>query len=519
MLARQLLDQYIESTSGVIPTTAYNWHSDNSDVSFILAMELQGVIDLWVATGDDKARDMIDVAIEWIFSVADSELPADVKTDVTVDWGPPTQKKHLQLVYTVSPSTRRYPGWCRWINVGRPTNHGQMGFRPEILASGVIGLTIAQYIQDRQKKDEQFILSDRCVAWLNHLAAVFTYHEPNWREAHTHTPGVLFDKPHNDLLVSGYFWPSDLNGSVDNTLPGANQQVQFLVMGVLVENMLGSSIGAMEKLTRWTNDTFLPHMVIKSAEDRAFTLYDLRDNKEEPSNDLTHNQHTCPIFTYGPGMGLIPAELPRQIINQQLDVCHQGNGEMSLLQHGSDEHHNRTNSYHPSPAGLAEMLMFDPNGHRYEEMLNVMEMSLRLEMPNAMENHKTKHYWFRFARALAAQKKRAQAGTVIHTPETEKNQSAGHSVPNSGRSAGAGSQDAEGSIKLKVGEYYQLPGTLNNLGSITGIEGDTGSVHVSNWNESQGVEAMTVKAIKSGSCTIRWMSAESVGKLTQITVV
>lgn len=388
--ASELLQQFTRQHDGKIPTTDVNWSSDNSDISFIWTFNFLGVLDLWhaVPTADEKQHCLaiLQDTVRWVFTQTDVALGSGHWADVT-KYQPSerVEKMSLGMGYARSPSNQLNPGWSRY-------REEFDGFRPEILASGIVGYAIASFIRDCYDTHQDTEVR----TWLLRLKDIFQYHNPNWRELHIHSPGKLYDDPPNaGIAVSGYWWPKASNdGAVYPTMPGLNQQVQFLCMGALTEELLGESFGAMGKLRRFVSDT-LPFYLRRQGHG-LFTLYDLRDNPNERANDTTHHQHSMPLWVHGMRWGLIPRSDQAAII-RQVKSCHKVDGKFSILIDRSDFHNGRDRETHkddhPDAAMWADCLLFE-GGH---ELLYLAEQTIEHQMPDAW-THKDFHYHARFLR-------------------------------------------------------------------------------------------------------------------------
>ena len=407
--ASELLQQFRNG----IPKTAVNWSSDNSDISFIWTPNFLAVLDLWHALDDHTEKEdcieKLTAAVDWVFTMTDEALGWSEQAAVTVEWNP-LKYQVMSLGaegYAKSPSEQINPGWTRYIDVG----DGVMGFRPEILASGVIGYAIASFIDDCWDELDQ----EQRTGWLEKLADIFEYHDPNWRNEKIHSPGVLYDMPHTDLMVSGYWWPTGVGPGIDPTMPGLNQQAQFLSMGVITEKLLGRDIQAKARMSEFCNTT-LPKYMQLAGNERAFTLYDFRDNPNERANDTVHHQHSMPIFIHGNDN----ATRYQQMIINQVRYIHRLGGKFPILADGSDFHDGRDRetdiNSHPDAAVWADCLLFD-NG---SDLLDIARQTLENHVPNTW-SHKEVHFHARYLRAVKALKtgKRSSPESVFLDDDTD----------------------------------------------------------------------------------------------------
>lgn len=397
---------------GGVPKTDYNWSSDNSDISFVWRYNFMALHHLWMVTKGDRALPWLIDAVEWVLSMADDAIPGDAQANVIVDWNPKRQQLMSlpQMGYARSPHKEMGPGWSRFIDIGG----GKKAFRPEILASGTIGLALAEFIRDAGDS----IPAEKRKHWLDHLARLFEWHAPNWRDSQKHTDGESFGKPHSGLDVAAYFWPAGIGEEVHATIPGLNQQTQFLTMGVLVEEMIGRDIDAKRKMKLFCEKT-LPHL-IKEENGRMFTAYDLRAHSKmspynaEPTNDANHWNKSAVLFIEAARLGFIPEDYQDKLIKTILEVTHLGGGRMAILQDGSCEHAGGNHKSNPGIEHIVGALGFK-NGHK---LLELAEMALCVDTPRP-GGHKSMAYHAMFQRAKAQHEGKTCPAIPKATPSNE----------------------------------------------------------------------------------------------------
>ena len=390
MNAAALLEKYIESYGEELPKTAVNWSSENSDISFIWTYYFLGMADIWRATKDPRALKMCVDGIEWVMGMTDIALGKDHKADVIVSWNPKkTEKRSIgSHGYGASPSAELNPGWTRYITF----DGDKKGFRPEILASGHIGYAIACFIQDAENEIEVPLYRD----WLETLAKIFAYHDPNWRDEMAHHSGALF----HTKEVAGYWWPKAVGAKVWKMQPGLNQQAQFLCMGVVVQELLQRDIGAKAKLEMYCKRT-LSCLMLGDNKCRIALRYDFRDHSKmskaqaEPTSDSTHTQKAMPLFLHALRLGYLPKTYAAGIIKQLRDVTYLGNGQMGILMDGSTDHGGpKGDDYHPDSAHLADAMLL-PGGKG--NLLGIAKEVYANEYKNPTSDHKAFHYAARIA--------------------------------------------------------------------------------------------------------------------------
>lgn len=455
MKAIDLLDTFIEMHGGKIPTTAVNWSSENSDISFIWTYHYLAITDLWRATKDPRALKMLIEATEWVFTQTDQALGINHTAEVVVSWGPKKveQRSIASHGYGASPSADINPGWSRYITY----EGSKKGFRPEILASGHIGYAIASFIRDAfdlwvsESTPESVMRANR---WLKILARIFLYHDPNWRDSHAHSGGSIYTQP-----VAGYWWPRAVGDEIWDMQPGLNQQSQFLSMGVVVEELLGEDIGAKDKMKMYCERT-LPNLLVKDG-NRIGLRYDFRDHSKmspklaEPLSDSTHTQKAMPLLIEGERLGFIDPDLHGGIINQTRDVTYKSDGDFAVLMDGTDEHGREKD--HPGVCFVIDAVQL-PGGHA---LMPLYEKALAFDFGDfpGSGGHKAWHAYARFARVkeLSTGVSSNEASPVQPVSEPAKKKSAGGSSE-TGDSGAAGDGDSVLSIG-GIGAAVNIPGT------------------------------------------------------------
>lgn len=511
--SEQLLELFINQFGGKIPRTGVNWTSTNSDFAMIDSYYVQTALDCWRVTDDKRCVDMIADYLDWVMSMADNRLPADYVQEVG-KWGGRKETTSPQKIgYQRSPRKELSPGSARWINTGEKDDHvveHMHAFRPEILVDGVSNLVYVQFIEECG----HLIEPSRRIAWLEQMTDIVTYHDPSWREQFEHAEGVLFDTPHKGLKIDSYFWPAENGtGEVYQTAPGLNQNAQFLSFAMKVEKLTGKDLGAKDKFVKYCKNT-LPHLTViydESGEKRIFTLYDFRENPNEKSNDTNHHCHSMPFFRYGPELDCVPLEHQDWIINQIIAKQHTGNGDMTVLAHGSDNHGDGSNRGHPSFHVISECLLFD-NGHR---LLDIARMTIENEV-KAPNNHKNYSFFARLFLAEFVHSKSSgekpddrptETNQAIQLPEKEKEEKPKEEGEKKSN-AGTGDTDSDsgtpvrgaGKAKLRfrsVGHVKAIPNSKN------GQLKDDGNGLVSCINTWPNIE---LKALRKGEGEIVWIN-------------
>ena len=505
--AQKSLDHFIEQNGGKIPRSKPNLTSTGSDIAFQFTSNYLAVLDWWHATRDNRCVDMLVDGTDWVFTQTDRHIK-DIEYDVT-DWtnGKKTvQKRKLSdHGYSHSPRTEWSPGWCRWIYVEGQT----LGNRPEVLTDGFTGQAIAHFINDCRDLIDQ----SKATEWLEKLAEIFVYHEPCFKYQYTHAGGKLFNTPHEGLKVSAYYWPAanDNSGRVHNNAVGFNQHSVFLTMGLLVEDMLGRDIGAKKQAEAFIADT-LPHYLVNNGHDKVFHLYDLRDNPSEKSNDTFHAYKANIFLTIAIENGLLDNDvLQGQIIKQVHDVCHKGNGRMSVLMHGTDDHGGGYNpNNHPSAGHWQECLLWEKG----DKLLPIAQMTLDLEHKGKTD-HKSNSFHARFHRAVAlhsgaidpgpepvpapadlTNQKEPDNGSKKKSKEEKKNHSdsgCNASVGDSAQSISVDKEtDIESTIDFKERGSYQF----DDHGEIARV--------TNTWSHKFKKRCLCVTGIKPGATTLRY---------------
>lgn len=371
MNSKQLYAAFKNQFSGQIPFPVCNWNNENSDVSFGVADWLDFFTDLFLVAQDTDERKLylrrMATTINWMHNNRDEALGEDFTTEVTI-WGKGSSVRGIDG-YDASPRdlNKLSPGWCRLVNMG----DNFIGFRTEILADGRNGRAMVRALLAIKRHDGH--LSPRYNAIIETLIQVFKYHDPAWFSNRQHTQGNL----HGSIaspVVSGYFWPTTHEpGKFWSTMPGLNQQAVFLTFGIMLEELSGKSIGAMEKYDEFHTNT-LP-FYISNTNGRIKHLYDLRGiGKSEGYNDTGHQSIADLMFdpSYFQGNGDLPnAEYREGIIRQMLEVTHKGQGDFSITMDGKDDHGGKRN--HPPASAWHTAVLWPEAGN----LVPVAEMTLK----------------------------------------------------------------------------------------------------------------------------------------------
>jgi len=522
MNAQESLDQFVQQNGGKIPRTEPNLTTTGSDIAFVFTSNYLAVLDWWHATKDQRCIDMLVDATDWLFTQTDEHIK-DIEFDVT-DWtnGKRVQKRRLSdHGYSHSPRSSWSPGWCRWIYVEGKT----LGNRPEVLCDGFTGQAIAHFIKDCKNHIDQ----SKANEWLENLASIFDYHSSSFKVKHKHTPGKTFDTPHDGLAISAYYWPAgnDDSGTVYRTAVGMNQNSVFITMGLLVEDMLGRDIGAKKTANAFIDDT-LPHYIIENGSDKIFHLYDLRDNPSEKSNDSFHAYKANIILTTAVNMGMISADYHRKIIKQVKDVCHKGNGRMSVLMHGSDDHGGGYNpNKHPSAGHWLECLLWEGG----DTLLDIAQMTLKLEH-DGKTDHKSNSFVARFHRAEALHSVDGESFTggaslklrskpadmpmhdstkepaVTSPPQSGDKASEKQSTVETGANPCAACDTDSGKhVSVRVGEEAFVPGSRGYTGDFTFDDHGTAATVSNRWKKGVG-DCLLVTGLTTGDTVLRFGSNE-----------
>lgn len=541
----ELLSTFVSQHRGQdgIPKTSYNWHSDNSDIAFIWRYNFMALHRHWTVTQGDRALPWLLDGIEWVLSMADENLPKNAAVNATVEW--PNIQKRVSLPqtgYARSPHEDMGPGWSRLINIGRIPKDGPyadrvihwlpngdaMAFRPEILVSGATGYALARFCQDAKASGIESDTIDKCI---EHLVRLFKWHEPNWRDDHTHPDGDLFGEPHSGLKISAYTWPKGIGEEADGNIPGTNQQVQFLMMGLITEELAGKDIGALSKVKALIKNT-LPHLV-KVDNNRMCTAYDFRAHSKmskhgaEPTNDGTHWEKTAPIFLEGVKRGLLPVEMQDQLINQILDITHLGNGKMGILQDGSTDHDGGNYQKNPSFAHIAGALFFE-NGYRLIQG-GVAEAALALDMPNPY-GHKSSYYHATLRAAQAFHADKLDPGSCRAAPALQQQPAARPAAV----SDVPATETAEKPVKAKgksksktiitpplnMAELTAIPESIGSEGLRVESLGENNGLlrNPNNWDSNDNVSALLLEPTgKKGKTVVTWYAGDQC-YTTEVTV-
>ena len=463
--------------------------------------------DLWMTTEGDRALPWLINGVEWVFSMTDEALPEGFAANVITDWGPPKKTQRMSLSetgYARSPCAEMGPGWCRYIGIG----NGEKGFRPEILASGTIGLAIAMFMRDAGDS----ICGEHRERWIEHLARLFEWHAPNWQDEHTHPDGDHFGVPHSGLKVAAYCWPKGIGPEPDGNIPGLNQQVQFLVMGTLVEEMSGRDIGAKTKLKLFCERT-LPHLIKEDERGRLFTAYDLRAHAQmdpynaEPTNDGNHFNKSAVLFIEAARLGFIPVEYQDKLIKTILEVTHLGDGQMAILQDGTSEHEGGNRQKNCGIEHIVGALMFE-NG---DQLLDLAETVLAREMPQP-GGHKSMCYHAQFQRAKAFHAgKLPDTGRVIDPAKPDqkpdKKPLKAHDKKKAQKKPAKKSDASITTEPMTLTMGSDPVAIVDSIGARAGyIESRDDRVvdNPTNWDDKNKVNALMLTPVAVGECVVGW---------------
>lgn len=505
-VAESEITKALRSGGGVIRREKPNLTSTNSDQAFILTFRLFGMIDRYLITRDKTALNAIIVCINWLFTQTDQHIKDREFTCTDWQTGKPRQKRFTLAKegYAKSPRREWSPGWCRYIDVGG----GVIGFRPEILCDGFTSYAIVYFIAGAG--DE--LPAEKRNEWLQKLAAIFQYHEPSWRDEHEHSDGAVFGKPHKDLKVAGYWWPSanDGSGRVDATMPGFNQQSVFLSAGLEVERLLDRDISARDKARLFVEKTLPRYLKMQDSNTRLYHAYDLRKNLKEPANDTTHAQKANIFFTVATEHGLMPSDYQRAIIKQVREVCHRGNGRMSVMMNGSDDH---AGGYDPDKHASASMWAECLQWAGSESLIPIAEQTLKLEHTTsdggAKTDHKSDHFRARYL--LALHKQQTGKGKSTKQPAKEVGRMAGEGKPDKSHADGC---DMDGDVsRAGRGRVARLL-VSNDKNQV--IEGTEDAVNVTHKGDNQDLfhvsgvyKGVKVHAVKAGETVLTYLSNDT----------